>query len=377
MPANMKFSLRFVRPAAAFSKSGATDDVATIKPMEGGQFRPAQSWNVTDGVSSDDTPRFTLDYLYRNAGQRIRTKQTLRASDVFRWLRNTLGLLRLDSDPFATIQLDMTGFPITLIDVKEIGRDRVYHAVLDALEFFLAQTPTEVPSTLSDARFTAYLNRRDHKAAPDFFKIQATPAADQFVLTYNDPDEGKPSVQTLSRKDTEEWARILGELLAVDGDPFESLQLSVSGFPDSLLRVSEADGEENIRRFFDAAAERFQDTLNFFLNTVERPAGDFIPVQPLEAASASYLSSTRYFEQDAQSVPIEEDTESEAESTDSEEEDSLESEEYSTDSEEEYADMPPLIPAGAACYGCGADHYQPLKQKHLFFDEDGDVIMGY
>lgn len=333
MPANMKFSLRFIRSDSAFEKSGKADDVATIKPTEGGQF--------------------TLDYLYRNAGQRLRTRQTLRGSDVFRWARNTLGLLQLDDAPFANIQLDVTGFPVQLLEVSALrmNNNRAYHAVLDALEFFLAQERADVPSLLSDSKFAAYINYQDFESTPDSFKIQATPTADQFVLTYNDAD-APPVTLPLTRKATEEWARILMELLTLDGDPFESLQLCVAGFPDVVLRVADVQGSKIERYLGTAAIDRFLDTLNFFLNTVERPAetSEFIPLSTtsdLDTTSNLHLNVTRYFAQDAQTAPIED-----------EEEDELESEAYSTDSEDEYADMPPLVPAG----------------RHLFFDDSGRTI---
>lgn len=334
MPANMMFSLRFIRPAAAFG-SGKTDDVVTIKPLEGGQF--------------------TLDYLYRNAGQRIRTQQTLRASDVFRWARLTLGLLERDAEPFVTLQLDVSGLPTILFEVATLFREknRGYHALLSALEFFLdnATCATE-PVGTAENKFAGYLNPRDTRQEPDFFKIQAV-ADDKFALTYrNIIGNSNPLLTTLSltKAATAHWARVFVELLAIDNDPCESLQLSVTGFPDVILLVSTVDAAaKRVYHKIDVSADRILDALDFYLNTVEHPAAeeDFIPLPPAED------------EEETVSVESEE---SEAE------EDDLSSESYSTDSEAEYADMPPLIPA-SHCYN--------LRSRHLFFDEDGDVIMGH
>lgn len=339
MPATMTFSLRFIRPDAAFG-SGKTDDVVIIKPTEGGHF--------------------TLDYLYRNAGQRLRSKQTLSAGDIFRWARLTLGLLERDAEPFATLQLDVSGLPTILFEVASLfrARNRGYHALLNALEFFLDNaSAVTAPVPLAENKFAGYLNSRNIKEEPDFFKVQAV-ANDKYALTYsNIIGNNEPLLTTLSltKAATAHWARVLVELLAIDNDPCESLQLSVTGFPDVILPVASVT-EGRVKHAIDASADRILDALDFYLNTAAHPAAeeDFIPLPPVED------------EEETVSVG---DEETEAE----EEDDDLSSETYSTDSEAEYADMPPLIPA-TQCYG---NHGYNLRSRHLFFDEDGDVIMGH
>lgn len=340
MPANMKFSLRFIRHNAAFG-SGKTDDVVTIKPTEGGQF--------------------TLDYLYRNAGQRLRSKHERTGRDLFRWMRTTLGLLELDSEPFATLQLDVTGFPSILFEVSTLfaNRSRAYHAILDTLEFFLdvAGIAGEVPADLSETKFAGFLLRRNAQEPDDFFKIGATENG-EFVLAYTFREVGaddQTNEMLLSRSNTSRWLGTLLELLDVDNDPFDSFQLSVTGFPDTLLTVADVE-EDRIHHRIGYAVSRIIDTLEYFLDTVERPAPaepDFIPV-PREVPAV-----------------VEETVSDEEEKED----DDLSTEAYSTDSEDEYADMPPLLPADQCC----GNHGYNLRPRHhhLFFDEDGDVIMGH
>ena len=332
MPANMKFSLRFIRSDAAFG-TGKADDIVTIKPTEGGQY--------------------TLDYLYRHAGRRIRTTQTRTGSDLFRWMRTTLGLLELDSAPFATLQLDVTGFPSILVEVATLfaNSSRAYHALLDTLELFLYMSSAEPaePAALSSTKFEGFLQRREAGAPDDYFTIQAT-EGDAFALKYvfskGDEDE-QTSELLLNRDNTERWLRTLVDLLDLDNDPFADFQLSVSGFPDILLSVGDVKGDRVYHRIGNAAA-RIEDTLEYFLDTIERPAApaaeeeDFIPVPRGVTALVD-------------------------------EEDDLSTEAYSTDSEEEYMDMPPLLPADQCC----ASHSYNLRSRHLFFDEDGDVVMAY
>jgi hypothetical protein len=340
MPANMKFSLRFIRSDAAFG-TGKTDDIVTIKPTEGGQY--------------------TLDYLYRNAGQRLRSKHERTGRDLLRWMRTTLGLLELDSEPFATLQLDVTGFPSILFEVSTLfaNRSRAYHAILDTLEFFLdvAGIAGEVPADLSETKFTGFLLRRNAQEPDDFFKIGATENG-EFVLAYTFREVGaddQTNEMLLSRSNTSRWLGTLLELLDVDNDPFDSFQLSVTGFPDALLTVADVEGDRVYHRIGNAAA-RIEDTLEYFLDTIERPTAaveeDFIPV-PREVPAA-----------------VEETVSDEEEKED----DDLSTEAYSTDSEDEYADLPPLLPADQCC---GNHGYNLRSRTHLFFDEDGDVIMGH
>jgi len=338
----MNFTLRFIRFAFG---DGTTDDVVKIKMTE--------------------VDHYSLNYLYRNAGQEIRTEQTLSGNDVFRWARAALGLLRADCEPFAMIQMEMTGLPIVLFDFQEFSRnDRTYHTILDGLEFFLEvaqkQQGVEIPSTLSESSFAGVLNYQDFKKKPDTFKIQATPTEDQFVVTYKDSDAAAKQQLVLTRRQTEDWNKLALDCLSADADLFDSLQLCVTGFPDVLLRAGTVAPDLRVDHFLGAATvQRVMDALNFFLSTVERPEETFIPVPHAEAPA---LKVTRYFHSE------------EAEETEEPEEEDLETEEYSTDSEDEYADMPPLIPAHAAC--CSY-HDQNQKANHLFFDSDGDVIMSY
>lgn len=379
MAANMKFSLRFIRSESAFS-SGKSDDVVTVKPTEVDQY--------------------SLDYLYRNAGQRLRTTQKLNGKALFNWARTTLGLLEVDEQPFATLQLNMTGFPAVLFDVATLftNGNRAYHVLLDAIEFFLDYTATPdrvVPPTRSAASFSAFIQRRNEKDADDTFKIAAATDKD-FVITYTDCD-GPPLTAELvmDQKMAERWVRTIVALLDVDNDPFRYFQLAVTGFPDVLLPIAEVE-ESRVNHRIGYFTDRVLDTLAFFLNTVDRPEPEeesFIPVPRTVADAIAEEEDSDSEEEEEESV------DSEDEYADmpalvpaytfhysTKESDSLQKEAYS---EDEYADMPPLISERAAAAErarakqAAMDEYAAYrystwapKNQHLFFDEDGDVVMA-
>lgn len=354
MPATMNFSMRLVRPAFAFAADQRSkDDVVTIKPAEGGQY--------------------SLIYLYRNAGQRQRSEQTLGAADLFRWTRTTLGLLELDSDPFAALQVTVTGVPSVLIGVDQLraNENRGYHAVMDALEFFVDYTQgtqRSLPSTLSDSKFSAYLIRDGEAEEDELIRVQAAPNGEYVVTNKESMDraDGPVSQLVLTRAGVEQWMRLILNFFRVDGDPCNHMQLSVTGFPDFLLPVAEITGTHKLISYkIGDSTGRVLDMLEFFLDTVEEPEEEFIPVPREPTGPLSEVA-----EDDQEAAESEEETE---------EEDDLSSESYSTDSEDEYADMPPLISAKQALMeDYAAYRYSTWAQKnnHLFFDSDGDVIMG-
>lgn len=374
MPANMTVSLRFVRPEFAFGPKGTVadkDDVATIKPMEGGQY--------------------TLDYLYRNSTQRLRSKQTLDASSLFRWASTTMGLLELDSEPFAALQLTMDGFPSAFIAVDQLraNHNRGYHAVMDALEFFVNYTQgpqRAMPSTLSDSKFSAYLLKTMSDNTDDLISVQAAPNGEYVVTNKEDMDnrKGHASRLVLDRAGVEQWLRLILNFLRVDGDPHEALQLSMSGFPDILLPISTVTEDSRIQHKIDASKDRILDALDFFLDNTEAPEENFIPV-PRMTTKAALSAVAEVGVDDEETVSTEEEEEDDDEETvsteeEEAEEDDLSSEAYSTDSEDEYADMPALVPASQHVmdeYAAYRYSTWAPKSQHLFFDSDGDVIMGH
>jgi hypothetical protein len=269
-------------------------------------------------------------------------------------MRNTLGLLELDTEPFATLQLDVTGFPSILFEVATLfaNRSRAYHVILDTLEFFLdVSVPHEIPEALSDTKFTGYLLRHKAGKPDDFFKVCATEDGG-FALTYTYRGVGadQTSELLLSSDDARRWLTTLLELLGLDTDPFAELQLSVTGFPDILLTVSEIK-DNQLSHHIDDAASRVLDTLDYFLDTVERP-------EPVE-------NEDEEEDEEEDFIPVPRETAD------------LDTEAYSTDSEDEYADMPALISANQ----CAMDEYAAYrystwapKNQHLFFDDCGRVI---
>ena len=121
MTANM-ISIRFIRREDAFGDNGHNDDSVTITCAGEDQYKLI----------------FTTSHL--NASQAL----TLTDREVFRWMRTVLGLLEVDGDPFANIQIDQHALPSILIPVAQMQngvlRNKIgqyYSRILDAVEFFL------------------------------------------------------------------------------------------------------------------------------------------------------------------------------------------------------------------------------------------------
>ena len=65
----------------------------------------------------------------------ISKSTVLSSRDLFRWLRITLRLLTKDTEPYASIQIDLSVMPSCMFTIDKI--DDAYHTILDAVEFHL------------------------------------------------------------------------------------------------------------------------------------------------------------------------------------------------------------------------------------------------
>ena len=77
----------------------------------------------------------TFRVTFSNATATVKHVATLDDKEAWNWLRNILGLLTADADPFEGIQLDFPLTPSIMVDVREL--DQHYHRIMDAMEFFL------------------------------------------------------------------------------------------------------------------------------------------------------------------------------------------------------------------------------------------------
>jgi hypothetical protein len=77
----------------------------------------------------------TIRVTFSNATATVKHVATLDNKEAWNWLRNILGLLTADADPFEGVQLDFPLTPSIMVDVREL--DQHYHRIMDAMEFFL------------------------------------------------------------------------------------------------------------------------------------------------------------------------------------------------------------------------------------------------
>jgi len=110
-----KFTIHIIRDADKHNDTGC-DDVASIQRIGADQF----TLSYTDGQSKKNRQHETL---------------TLTGRATFKWMRLMLGLMELDAEPFANIQIMQPCMPAILLPVKRI--DAAYTRILDALEFYL------------------------------------------------------------------------------------------------------------------------------------------------------------------------------------------------------------------------------------------------
>jgi hypothetical protein len=83
--------------------------------------------------------QFSLAYTYGETDTKNPRKVVLTDRGVFRWMRNLIGLLEKDVDPFQHVQLDLPFMPSVLFDATKLGD--TYHTILDAVEFHLDNWP--------------------------------------------------------------------------------------------------------------------------------------------------------------------------------------------------------------------------------------------
>ena len=150
MPSPNALVLRFIR------KNGLSqsDDIATIEKLGVNQY----SLQYTYGLSSNKKP-FRI---------------VLNDRKLFWWVRVLLRLLKKDTDPFESVQIDLPILPSVLINVQAM--DGSYHTILDAIEFHLdnwpsnegqedeyedlpALLPITPPTTTSENRFASAYGR--------------------------------------------------------------------------------------------------------------------------------------------------------------------------------------------------------------------------
>ena len=91
--------------------------------------------------------QFNLSYTYGDSNSKTAHKIVLTDRAVFRWVRNVIGLLEKDDDPFDSVQVDFPFMPTVIFDVSKLGD--AYHTFLDALEFHLDNWPA--PSAPAEA----------------------------------------------------------------------------------------------------------------------------------------------------------------------------------------------------------------------------------
>lgn len=92
--------------------------------------------------------QFNLSYTYGDLKSKNAHQLVLTDRAVFRWVRNVIGLLEKDNDPFDSVQVDFPFMPTVLFDVSKLGD--AYHAFLDALEFHLDNWPSPPPAAAED-----------------------------------------------------------------------------------------------------------------------------------------------------------------------------------------------------------------------------------
>jgi len=115
---NMSINIRFIRT----NGSPKNDDKVIISRLP---------------YSQDN--RFNLSYTYGDTNVKTPHQVVLAPDAVFRWMRNIIGLLEKDSDPFESVQLDLPFMPSVLFDVPKLSD--AYHPLLDAIEFHLDNWP--------------------------------------------------------------------------------------------------------------------------------------------------------------------------------------------------------------------------------------------
>jgi hypothetical protein len=98
-------------------------------------------------IWSSDGQTFTV--MFKTGDTKKSVITTMSDAAVFRWVRYTIGLLKLDSDPFQSVQLDLPLMPSVLINAKEL--ESAYNRILDAVEFHLDNWPTVAVAAAASA----------------------------------------------------------------------------------------------------------------------------------------------------------------------------------------------------------------------------------
>ena len=83
--------------------------------------------------------QFNLSYTYGESESKTPHQLVLTDRAVFRWVRNVIGLLEKDSDPFESVQVDFPSMPTVLFEVSKLAY--AYDHLLDAIEFHLDNWP--------------------------------------------------------------------------------------------------------------------------------------------------------------------------------------------------------------------------------------------
>ena len=120
---NSSVSIHFIRRADA---KVAEDDKVTI---------------IRTGVNEFGLT-YTSAYTHADAGARASNYvSTVTMSDrgVFRWFRCLINIMEIDEEPFYRMQIDFPTMPSIIFDTRRIGR--YYHSLLDALDYWLDESP--------------------------------------------------------------------------------------------------------------------------------------------------------------------------------------------------------------------------------------------
>jgi hypothetical protein len=116
--------------------------------------------------------QYTLSHYFAGYPVKVRMSD----KDVFRWLRNTIRLLKYDTvDPFLQFQIDYPMMPSVLIDMTKL--QMAYTTILDCLEFHLNYWMSlhEESDSDSDTDSDAESEGDDNDSMPPLVPIEQKP----------------------------------------------------------------------------------------------------------------------------------------------------------------------------------------------------------
>jgi hypothetical protein len=124
-------------------------------------------------------------------------------------------------------------------------------------------------------RFIRFDDAEDsnHALNDDVAEIQCV-GPDFYELTYKCTNTTAQPITTkhlLTGDAVFKWMRSVIGMLELDGDPFSNLQISMTGFPDILLRVAQKGAEDSLKYYIGRAYNRLLDLTEFYLTNAPLP----------------------------------------------------------------------------------------------------------